>query len=164
VREELWVCKRLSALLLQTGHREALLPDRALLSTAVCLCETRLLQPLLRGSQVLCAGSGRVLRSGSVCGGSPLLPGSGGLELLPRSGRCSGLLCSGSRRVALLPGSGCRSGLLCAGSGRFALLPRSGDLRLPGSVCRSSVLRSSEVLPGSGDVWLPGSVCRSSLL
>ena len=113
---------------------------------------------------MLCAGSGRVLRSGSVCGGSSLLPGSGGLELLPRSRRRSGLLCSGSRRFALLPGSGCCSGLLCAGSGRLALLPGSGDVRLPGSVCRSSVLRSSEVLPGSGDLRLPGSVCRSSVL
>jgi len=45
--------------------------------------------------------------------GSPLLPGSG---------RCSGLL---------------RSGCVCRCS---SLLPRSGDLRLPGSVCRSSVL------------------------
>ena len=38
------------------------------------------------------------------------------------------------------------------------MLPGSGHLRLPGSVCRSSVLRSAEVLPGSGELWLPRSV------
>ncbi len=96
----------------------------------MCLPETCLLQPLLRGSQVLCSGSGDLR-----------LPGSG-LALLPRSvcrcsrllrsgsGLCAGLRCSG--RVALLPGSGCRSGLLCAGCLCSALLP--------GPVCRSSVL------------------------
>jgi hypothetical protein len=152
VREELWVRERLPALLLQTGHREALLPDRALLPTAMCVSETELLQPLLRGSQVLCSGSGRVLCSGSVRCGSPLLPGSG--RLLPGSG-C--LLCSGS----VCGSSVLRSAeVLCSGR----LLPGSGRLLCSGSVCGSSVLRSAEVLcSGSGVLWLPGSsVLRSS--
>jgi hypothetical protein len=129
------VHKRLSALLLQAGNRQALLPDGALLPTAMCLSETGLLQPLLRGSQVLCSGSGRLLCPGSLCRGSALLPGSG---------RRSGLLCSVSVRCGspLLPGSGRCSGLLRSGCvcRCSSLLPRSGDLRLPGSVCRSSVL------------------------
>jgi hypothetical protein len=152
VREELWVRERLPALLLQTGHREALLPDRALLPTAMCVSETELLQPLLRGSQVLCSGSGRVLCSGSVRCGSPLLPGSG--RLLPGSG-C--LLCSGS----VCGSSVLRSAeVLCSGR----LLPGSGRLLCSGSVCGSSVLRSAEVLcSGSGVLWLPGSsLLRSS--
>jgi hypothetical protein len=154
VREELWLRKRLSALLLQTGHREAVLPDRSLLPTAMCLSETCLLQPLLRGSQVLC--SGRLLCSGSVRCGSPLLPGSG---CLLRSGsvRRSSLLRSSE---VLCSGSGVCAGLLRSGS---SLLPRSGRLLCSGSVCRSSLLRSSEVLPGSGDLRLPGSsLLRSS--
>jgi hypothetical protein len=101
----------------------------------MCLSETGLLQPLLRGSQVLCSGSGRLLCPGSLCRGSALLPGSG---------RRSGLLCSVSVRCGspLLPGSGRCSGLLRSGCvcRCSSLLPRSGDLRLPGSVCRSSVL------------------------
>jgi hypothetical protein len=106
------VCERLPALLLQACHRQALLPDGSLLSTAVCLPEAELLQPLLRSSQVLC--SGRLLRSGSVCS-------------------------------TLLPGSGC---LLCAGS-----------------VLRSQVLRSSEVLcSGPGRVLRSGSLLCSQVL
>jgi len=86
---------------------------------------------------VLCSGSGRVLRSGSLRCGPALLPGSG---LWP------GVLRSGSV---------CRSSVLRSAE----VLPGSRDLRLPGS----SLLRSSEVLPGPGDLWLPGpSVLRSS--
>ncbi|HEV8070767.1 MAG TPA: hypothetical protein VGP76_23835 [Planctomycetaceae bacterium] len=153
MREELWVRERLPALLLQTRHREALLPDRALLPTAMCVSETELLQPLLRGSQVLCSGSGRLLCSGSVRCGSPLLPGSG--RLLPGSG-C--LLCSGSVCGSSVLRS---SEVLCPGSG---VLPGSGRLLCSGSVCGSSVLRSSEVLcSGSGLLRLPGSsLLRSS--
>jgi hypothetical protein len=126
--QELWLREQLSALLLQTGHREALLPDGALLSTAVCLSKTVLLQPLLWGAQVL--------RSGSVCRSSVLRSA----EVL-RSG-------SGLRPGVLRSGSVCRSSLLRSSE----VLPGSRDLRLPGS----SVLRSSEVLPGPGDLWLPG--------
>jgi len=130
VREELWVRERLPALLLQTRHREALLPDRSLLPTAMCVSETELLQPLLRSSQVLCSRSGRLLCSGSVRCGSPLLPGSGRLL-------CSGSVCGSSVLRS--------SAVLCSGS---------GVLRLPGS----SLLRSSEMLPGSRDLRLPRSV------
>ena len=123
MRKELWVRERLPALLLQTRHREALLPDRSLLPTAMCVSETELLQPLLRSSQVLC--SGRLLCSGSVlcaqvlrstqvlCSGSGVLPGSDlrlsrkvlrSSEVLPGSGLvlCSVDLCA----EVLLPGSG----------------------------------------------------------
>ena len=79
---------------------------------------------------MLCSGSGRVLRSGSLRCGAALLPGSG---LWP------GVLRSGSV---------CRSSVLRSSE----VLPGSGDLRLPGS----SVLRSSEVLPGSGLVLCSG--------
>ena len=130
MREELWVRERLPALLLQTRHREALLPDRSLLPTAMCVSETELLQPLLRSSQVLCSRSGRLLCSGSVRCGSPLLPGSGRLL-------CSGSVCGSSVLRS--------SEVLCSGS---------GVLRLPGS----SLLRSSEMLPGSRDLRLPRSV------
>jgi hypothetical protein len=99
VLQELWLYQQLPALLLQTGHHEAVLPDRPLLPTAMCLSETCLLQPLLRGSQVLC--SGRLLCSGSVLR-SQVLPGSGRLL------RSVTVL-----RSQVLPGSGC---LLCAGS------------------------------------------------
>jgi hypothetical protein len=128
------VRERLSALLLQTGHREALLPDRSLLPTAMCVSETELLQPLLRSSQVLC--SGRLLCSGSVLR-SQVLPGSG--RLLPGSGcvLCSGSVCGSSVLRS--------SEVLCSGSGL---------LRLPGS----PLLRSSEMLPGSRDLRLPRSV------
>jgi hypothetical protein len=135
VLQELWLREQLSALLLQTGHREAVLPDRSLLPTPMCLSKTCLLQPLLRGSQVLCSGSGGLLCSGSVRGCSSVLPGSGlcagllrsGSEVLPGSGR---LLRSGSVRrcSSLLPGSG---DLLCSGS---SLLPGSGDLLCAGDV------------------------------
>jgi hypothetical protein len=150
------VHQRLPALLLQTRHREAMLPDGALLSTAMCLSETELLQPLLRSSQVLCSGSGCVLCSRALR-----------VALLPGSGR---LLCSGAlRRSSLL----C-SGSVCGGSRLLRSGGRSGLLRSV-AVCGSSVLRSSEVLcSGSGCVLcsralrvalLPGSglLCSGAL-
>jgi hypothetical protein len=130
------VRERLSALLLQTGHRETLLPDRSLLPTAMCVSETELLQPLLRSSQVLC--SGRLLCSGSVLR-SQVLPGSG-------------LLCSGSVLCAQVLRS---TQVLCSGSG---VLPGS-DLRLS-----RKVLRSSEVLPGSGLMLCSVDLCAEVLL
>jgi hypothetical protein len=192
VRKELWVRERLPALLLQTRHREALLPDRSLLPTAMCVSETELLQPLLRSSQVLC--SGRLLCSGSVRCGSPLLPGSG--RLLPGSGcvlcsgsvcgssvlrssevLCSGcllpgsgrLLCSGSvLRSQVLPGSGllCSGSVLCAQVLRSTQVLCSGSGVLPGSDLRLSrkVLRSSEVLPGSGLMLCSVDLCAEVLL
>jgi hypothetical protein len=107
---------------------------------------------------VLCSGSGRVLRSGSLRCGPALLPGSGLWPGVLRSGsvcrssvlRSAEVLRSGSglRPGVLRSGSVCRSSLLRSSE----VLPGSRDLRLPGS----SVLRSSEVLPGPGDLWLPG--------
>jgi hypothetical protein len=111
----------------------------------MCLSKTVLLQPLLRGAQVLCSGSGRVLRSGSLRCGPALLPGSGLWPGVLRSGSVCRSSVLRSAEV-LRSGSGLWPGVLCSGS-----------------VCRSSVLRSAEVLPGSGDLRLPGSsLLRSS--
>jgi hypothetical protein len=148
--QELWLYEQLPAVLLQAGHHEAVLPDGPLLPTAMCLSETELLQPMLRSSQVLCAGC--LLRSGS--------------------GLCSGLCGSGCLWFPLLPGSGLRSGVCRSGCLWFSLLPGSGELLRSDSLLRSSevlprsfVLCSglcAEVLPGSGELLcsvelLPGS-------
>jgi hypothetical protein len=83
---------------------------------------------------VLCSGSGRVLRSGSLRCGSALLPGS---RLWPGVLR-SGCVCRSSvlrSSEVLRSGSGVCAGLLCSGC---------------------SLLRSAEVLPGSGLVLCSG--------